>query len=306
MKRKVVKHGSSTLTVSLPADWTRSLNIQPGDELFVNEKGRSLVVSCDKELTLPKYSLNIDSANFRIMESHLYSLYKSGYNEIEIRFSDPKIVNIIRSIISTSLMGYEITEQGSNKLIIKNVLSGISEDIDVIIRRNFLVVLSIARSTIDFMKKGNLYSLRTLRSLEYTSNQFASFLHRQLIIKGYKDTSKTIFLYEIVMLTERIGDHYRELCDYLSRKENKNLKINENVIALWERALKMYETFYELFYKPDHYKLVKLSDEKGHIISGISKLSGNLKPQEDMMLCMLYSLIYRIDDFYGSYLGFIR
>ena len=35
MKRKVVKHGTSTLTVSLPSLWAKEYGLKPGDELRI-------------------------------------------------------------------------------------------------------------------------------------------------------------------------------------------------------------------------------------------------------------------------------
>ncbi len=47
MKRKVVKHGPSTLIVSLPVKWTKNNGINPGDELEVDQIGKKLIISTE-------------------------------------------------------------------------------------------------------------------------------------------------------------------------------------------------------------------------------------------------------------------
>ena len=37
MKRKIVKQGSATMTISLPATWIKKFNLKVGDELEIDE-----------------------------------------------------------------------------------------------------------------------------------------------------------------------------------------------------------------------------------------------------------------------------
>ena len=58
MKRKVVLHGPSTLTISLPYSWIRKFNIKKGQELNVEECGKELVIKIEEEPNLEKREIN--------------------------------------------------------------------------------------------------------------------------------------------------------------------------------------------------------------------------------------------------------
>ncbi|MBW2987388.1 AbrB/MazE/SpoVT family DNA-binding domain-containing protein, partial [Candidatus Woesearchaeota archaeon] len=45
MKRKVVKQGSATLTVSLPTSWTKKYNIKPGDEIEMEVQDKAILIT---------------------------------------------------------------------------------------------------------------------------------------------------------------------------------------------------------------------------------------------------------------------
>ena len=52
MKRKIVKHGNSTLTVSLPSKWAKNNSLKQGDEIDVIENGKELILNSKKEAGL--------------------------------------------------------------------------------------------------------------------------------------------------------------------------------------------------------------------------------------------------------------
>ena len=48
MRRKIIKQGHNTLTITLPSKWVRANKVVPTDEIDVVEKGNKLIIS--KEL----------------------------------------------------------------------------------------------------------------------------------------------------------------------------------------------------------------------------------------------------------------
>ena len=49
MKRKIIKQGHNTLTVTLPADWANRMKLGAGDEIDLSEKGNSLSLTTEKK-----------------------------------------------------------------------------------------------------------------------------------------------------------------------------------------------------------------------------------------------------------------
>src|SRR3989338_4074636 len=102
MKRKVAKIGSSTLMISLPNKWARQHSIKKGDEIEIEEQGKRLVISLDKELELDKKEIEIKEVG-SIIGRILVALYKSGYDEIKIKYKDPRIIEFAQEKIRNAL-----------------------------------------------------------------------------------------------------------------------------------------------------------------------------------------------------------
>jgi phosphate uptake regulator len=84
MKRKVIKQGYNTLTVTLPTDWTKKFNIKPGDEVDIIEQGRGLQVSTEKGPNLSTITIDISRLSPAVIWRYLLAAYRAGYDEITI------------------------------------------------------------------------------------------------------------------------------------------------------------------------------------------------------------------------------
>ena len=50
MKRKIVKQGAATMTVSLPTSWIKKFDLRQGDSIDVQEIGKSLVMTTESQI----------------------------------------------------------------------------------------------------------------------------------------------------------------------------------------------------------------------------------------------------------------
>ena len=104
MKRRVVLHGTSTLTISLPSRWVKRFDIKKGDELDVEDYGRELRVNADSSGFERKM---IEVGNLRrVGKSCITSSYRQGYDEIELGYEDSDYLKTIRDLISKDIMGF--------------------------------------------------------------------------------------------------------------------------------------------------------------------------------------------------------
>ena len=85
MRRKVIKQGHNTLTITLPSKWVNNQGITPGDELDVSEQEKSLLISANSGGTIP-VSTTIDISNLTppIIWRYISSAYRAGYDEIAV------------------------------------------------------------------------------------------------------------------------------------------------------------------------------------------------------------------------------
>lgn len=84
MRRKVIKQGYNTLTVTLPTEWTKKFNVKPGDEVDITEQGRMLQVSTDKGPNLSSITIDISGLTSAVIWRYILSAYRAGYDEITI------------------------------------------------------------------------------------------------------------------------------------------------------------------------------------------------------------------------------
>ena len=105
MKRKIVQHGSSSLTVSLPFSWAQKHGLSKGDEIEVEERGHSLIIHSKDKPTLSKATFVIDDKN-KFLRRYIISLYKQGYDEIEICSEDGMPMEKIEDVLN-EVLGFE-------------------------------------------------------------------------------------------------------------------------------------------------------------------------------------------------------
>lgn len=255
MRRKIARIGPSTLMISLPSRWARSQGLNKGDELEVVEGPGKLTIKAEAGAELLKSEIDISHLDIMVVR-YLNAIYKRGYDEIKVFYDDPKLLNSIQKVIGKEAVGYEIIEQGKAYCVIKNV-SGELTDFDAILRRTFLLLMSMAEEGADVLEKGELERLRNITFLEETNNRFTTSLRRYLNKKGHEH--KTMFYYLVEEL-ERIADEYKYLYQYALEHGL------EADLGHLREVNKLLRQFYEVFYDYDDRKLVHISKKRKAII----------------------------------------
>ena len=189
MRRKVSKIGSSTLMVSLPSKWARKYHVKKGDEINIIEKKDRLILCREAVTEYRKKELNIDElGEFR--KNYISHLYQSGFDEVEIRFNDIKTYEKIKDRVD-NLLGFEVIEQSESRCIIKNIVSGLEEEFDNILRKIFLMLVDMIDSTYDAIKNKEYDRLNEIKDLEKMNNKFTDFCIRMLNKNNFYDNSKS-------------------------------------------------------------------------------------------------------------------
>lgn len=301
MKRKVIQIAESTQLVSLPRKWALKHEVKKGDELDVQEEGNSIVISTDKGLKSEKVKINVSKLNIHLVRWSITALYKKGYDEVEITFDNPDTIDAIKEAIQNTL-GYEIIEHHENKCIIKNLSKGLESEFDSTFRRAFLVTLSMADSSLERIKKGEIEELKEVIVLENTNNKLSNFCERMLNLKGYKDPKKTIFIYLIIWQLESVADEYRDLGKFLLREPDT--KLNKDIITMFEKANAVLRSFYEVYYELKREKLVEIYNEKKKAEAQTEVLCKKLKDTRNIkVMNYLTSIIGKINDLSGALLA---
>ncbi len=292
-------HGPSTLTVSLPSKWVKNNNIKKGDELNVEDAGSILkVYSGDEHLLTKKIKVDFSDMNKEAINSVMSVLHKSGYDEIEIIFKNPETVKTIQERINSMLIGYEIIEQKGNLCTVKSVSGDHASELDALIRRSFLVSLSLAKNSLEEIKNGRADKLQELFVLEQTNNKLTNYCHRLLNKKPYKD-EKTIYTYLVIWVLESICDDYRDVIHCLMQKAGR--KIRAEILDLYQEVNSLFERYYQLFYNYSPEGMIKIRHDLASLKQDLMRIRFN--NHEKIICAYLFSIVNRIYDCLGSTSG---
>ncbi len=275
MKRKIVLHGPSTLTVSLPASWAKKFSIKKGDELEVDEIGNELRVSASNELIAGFKEINIGDRK-RFGKSCITSSYRRGFDEIHLNYDSNDYIKTVKDLVTSELTGFEIIKHGNKCCVIKDLTGHSKDEFDNALRRTWLLILDMANEAYISIRKGEFENLENIMLMDESVNKFSNYCLRILGKRGHSDFSKTHLYFHLIKSLEKIADSYKGLCSHHQDVDDKSLE-------MFNELNKCLENFYSAFYdyhpekieslfsmtKGLQNKLVKLQSSQGFYLTSI-------------------------------------
>lgn len=289
------------MTVTLPKSWTEKYNVKSGDELNIEEKGRNLLLSSENQIEMQK--VTIDATNFseRVARLTLSAAHKTGFDEINVIYNNTDILNVIHELIKDLYLGFSIVEQTDKRCLIKAITKDKADEFDVILRRGWLIALSMSESCYDLIKKKQFSSLKTLVPLEHYNNQFTNFCERIINKKAFYDEKKAPFYYVISWNLEKVCDNYKYICDRLI---DNNKEVNPGILDYFLKVNSLFRGYYEVFYSFDINKIVKLNKEGKELLNNGYDLHKDAKAKHDFtVLNNLMTVVLQCLDFSASYIA---
>jgi len=233
------------------------------------------------------------------------ALYKSGYDELEFRYNDPKILKGTLSHVNELYPGFEVMEQTDTKVVIKDIGQQMGTSFDVVLRRLFAVTLSLSSSFREALEKKDIVSMGELMSLEKSNNRFYNFCGRLLSKYGHKEY-KVAFIYAIVWELERIADEYKYVYEELKNTNLSKVTINPESIALLKQSEEMLNDFYKIFYKFDLATTRKIFDARNKIRKSAMQLMSDKKGVDVQVAFCALTIGEKVRDILGSYLATVH
>ena len=289
MKRKVIQIANSTQLISLPRKWSLKYGVKKGDEIEVEENGGSLVISTEKDISTNKTEIDFKGKEILIHRA-LSSLYRSGYDEIKIIFEKHSELDAIQSTINQELIGFEVVEQGREYLIVKQVSNIDHSEFDSMLRRTFLFLLSTSDECLEALKTNNVNTLKSLILKDITINKLTDYCRRSLNKKEghFRHIGPG---YTIIEFLEKIGDGYRDLCEYVSQNRTK---INKLSMEIFSEINSLLKDAYKLFYDFNLEEMEKFLRKKEILDGSLINLSKTLTKNEVPVVMYLSSIMYNI------------
>ena len=300
MKRKIVRHGSSSLTITLPIKWVEKFNLKKGDELNIEEAGPMLMLTTEQEIASPKKEVSITESGI-FTKNNLSHLYQLGYDEIEVRFDESSVLEEIKKRLPNCI-GFEIIDQKDNMVYIKSIATTIESEFDTLLRKSFQITNEMARCILDILKKNHYEKLKEIRNMEALNNKFTDVCIRILNKKGYKIPKRTMQIYEIVKNIERIADEFKYICDLFS---GYSKKIDKDMLNNFVEAVDYYMVFYNMFYKFDQGLKKKIYLDRKNLLEGYYSALERSKGINSRFLHHMINIVQKTYDGAGGYFALV-
>ncbi len=275
MKRKLVKIGESTLMLSLPREWVLQNNLHKGDELEVDIDQDKLYVWPDSRARKEKMLLDVTEYS-NSLPRLLYALYRSGVDELELKSKNPGILGRVKSTVWKEAVGFEIIDQKEDSCKIICV-SGKVDDFDNILRRLFLVTLTMGEESIAALRKNS--GFENVLYLEQESNRLTNVLIRAINKYGSHGHKKIGPVYYMVQELEKIGDQFKYLAQYV-----RNGSARPRIIGLFEKSVGLLRLVYDLFYSFGQEKSIRVKEARDSIVKELISQYGQKNSAEESIV----------------------
>lgn len=300
MERKAIQLAGKTLVVSLPSKWAKHYGIKKGDTLIVEEKERSLIIKTSRDVSVEKVQLNLEGP-YEFIKRSIDVAYKKGVDELNLSFDDVKTRNIIEKVLE-STMGFEIISSKEKSCLVKSVATAIEGEFDNILRRSFLIMLSMSEESYDAVSKSQFQRLGEIGMSDNTINKLTNFCKRILNKKGYKDEKLANYIYCIVWELERISDEYKKICSYAYPKKGK---ISRDILELYKEANDFVRDFYNLFYKFSQEAGINFTNRRNSLLKKCESLMPKKHGSDAVLLHHLTNIINSTYDLAGPYYAMV-
>ncbi len=211
MNRKLVKQGTATLMVSLPIKWVKKFNLKKGDEVGIEEQENAVVITSSRAVSIEADKLQ-----------KLISLYREGFDEIEITFKDIKVIDKTREILN-ELPGFDIVQQKKDSCLIKYI-SGKEEN--AMQKLHSLLADSFGELLNDFKSRE-----KNLTHIVYADAN----INKQANLAMRLNRNNSKLFYEAASFGE-IGDLLKELAEFATKNK---LSLSDRQIRIFEKINSM-------------------------------------------------------------------
>ncbi|MBT4166397.1 AbrB/MazE/SpoVT family DNA-binding domain-containing protein [archaeon] len=297
MKRKIIKQGHNTLTMTLPAEWSKKLNLKAGDEVDLVEDSGSLIINGKQNNGFKSTTIDITGLSVPMLWRFFQSAYREGYDEIKLKY-DPNIndydgvynfyvnrfgysqekegqtkksvLDMISELVNR-FIGMEVIDCGEGYCVIREMGDISSKEFDNSLRRIFLLILDLFDKMIDLIGKnkiGDMGICKTLYTMDINVDRFIDYCCR--INNKIRDSSfqkNKPVMFSTLYIMELLGDEFKYMGTHLARSKKKV----DEILDFAEKVKDHFEMYYHLFYKFDREKVIKFGENDFNIYNDHSK-----------------------------------
>jgi len=294
MKRKIIKQGHGTLTMTLPKKWANKFGVKPGDEIELNEKENGLFISTEKKGEELKTEMDITGLDISSLWRYFMGVYREGYDEVRVlydsdaiysspyRFFTAHAIDIkynrkdkyspIEAIqeITNRFIGFEVIEHHKEHCLVKGISEPSTKEFDASLRRIFLLIQQMGDEIKEAINTNNPRVVRHTHDIDINIDKFNNYCIRVLNKTGFKTTRKTSLMFCTLYLLELIGDEFKSIGKHLST-DMKSEDLS-NLALFTDLVTEQFNKYYDLFYTFQKESVVEISKKDTELHTKFPKL----------------------------------
>lgn len=156
--RRLQRLGTTTLVVSLPKQWASERGLKPGDIIYIEVNGDSLLIHSREVVREPQTAfINADEVESpEILARIVASCFLQGYDMVRVSSNSGLTESQVQEVLAKveSLPGFEVVEQTPRQIVVQAIIDPTKFKIEVIIRRLNVLVSSMMSGAIDSLVRG--------------------------------------------------------------------------------------------------------------------------------------------------------
>jgi phosphate uptake regulator len=296
--RKIQKVSHNTLTVSIPSEYAKHLELHGGDNVMVTEEadGTLRLVPTSRNPKTVKASIKVDAVdNEDLLSKLVVGCYMLGYDAIELTAKNGISLSYLSRTSKTlrRLRGVEIVESSASRLLAQSFMDPTKFPVDSLIKRLQLLVSRSLGNSIEALRSGSPALLKEIKSIQEEVDELYWLIVRQLLVAlSNRDISGKIGLESPLHTSgdrvsaktiEEIGRLILELTEEIISSRERGIKVQEKVLAKIEGLARLAEESFEV-------TIESLLTPDIHMIAKASlKIESTLKVEREMMVELLES-----------------
>ncbi len=227
--RKLQSTGGASLTLTLPKLWVNKWKLKGKDEVFVTQNGHTLIVTpVTKNRDETTFNLSVDEMTESWLVRESIAAYIAGADKINFRSKkiSPDQNRIIRKAVQL-LFGFEILEETSQKIYIKNIFDDYKLSVPQSTQKIFLITKSMFEDALKAIQKGDKNLAADIELRDNEVNKLLYAIKRQFysLMSGKTDGNLANLSYyqSVAIQLERIADHAVKIANLAYLNHSKSL-----------------------------------------------------------------------------------
>ncbi len=269
--RKVQKVGYSTLSVSLPMNWTKKMEIKKGDLIFLSEEtdgALRLTVEPGKTEDNTVYMVNVDNCdNAEVLARVIVGNYVLGRNVMKVYSSRRLMREQIQSIrgVTQRLLGIGIIEESERHLILQCSIDPNKFPLETVVRRLYVITSIMFKEIMNSLIDGDMELAKDAMTREYEADTIYWLLARLLASAqqsrlvsegiGIKDpmdiVQHSIIAWYLEMIGDRVNDIAASIISLQQTRQESDDEIIERLVQIGMMAFTMFDKAVKSIFEKD-------------------------------------------------------